>query len=618
VVLVVAASVAAISLRYLWTAGPAEGSVAACFRIVMLIGHSIALSTFALLPLLLIVLLRVRRNLLIATATLLTTALFAGLLIDTQVYSLYRFHINAGVMNLLLGGAAGATFIFPKMMYVQAGVTLLFLITLAYVIARVSFREAHTAIPISRRTRWALALCFLTIPAYQISYACADALSYEPIIRQPQALPISYGVTARETLQRLGLKVSNQPQDALVGGNTGGGLRYPLEPLTCAPQSRPNIIVIAIDSWRFDAMTARATPNINAFSRRGVRFLQHYSGGNATRIGVFTLFYGIPGTYWHRVLAERTSPVFIDSLLNQGYSINVFRSAPLFSPEFDRTVFARVPNARTRSDGARPAEWDRDLTDDFLRFVRARESRSPFFAFLFYDGPHSFDVPESFPMEFTPSAPQVNYLELTRARDPKPYWNRYLNAVRYDDSLVGEVLEELSQRDLLRNSVVVITGDHGQEFNDAGQGFWGHNGNYTRYQTQVPLLIFAPDLAPAQVNYRTSHFDVMPTLLSRYLGCSTPMPRYSVGRSLFEPGGRDMLVMSAYSEFAIVQPDVVTVVRNRGLEEWSADYRRHVEMSLQPALIQSALEQRSRFFRDVQIIKNYSCSPAADRSHSRA
>ena len=44
----------------------------------------------------------------------------AALLIDTQVYQLYRFHINAGVMNLLLGGAARETFDFSASMYLQA------------------------------------------------------------------------------------------------------------------------------------------------------------------------------------------------------------------------------------------------------------------------------------------------------------------------------------------------------------------------------------------------------------------------------------------------------------------------------------------------------------------
>ena len=96
------------------------------------------------------------------------------------------------------------------------------------------------------------------------------------------------------------------------------------------------------------------------------RFLDHHSGGNATRIGVFSLFYAIPGTYWHQMLSERRGPVFIEELQRLRYDIQVFRSTPIYSPEFDRTVFADVQLSRRKSDGERPVQWDRDLTDDFL------------------------------------------------------------------------------------------------------------------------------------------------------------------------------------------------------------------------------------------------------------
>src|SRR5688572_17426207 len=57
---------------------------------------------------------------LVAQGTALSVAILLAMLIDTQVYQLYRFHINAGVMNLLLGGAALETFDFSRSMYLQA------------------------------------------------------------------------------------------------------------------------------------------------------------------------------------------------------------------------------------------------------------------------------------------------------------------------------------------------------------------------------------------------------------------------------------------------------------------------------------------------------------------
>ena len=100
---------------------------------------------------------------------------------------------------------------------------------------------------------------------------------------------------------------------------------------------------------------------------------------NATRIGVFSLFYSIPGTYWHRMLAQRQGPVLIERLSKLSYDMQVFRSAPLYSPEFDRTVFSQVRPVRTFSQGKSPAARDRDLTDDFIRYLDTRSKAAPFF-----------------------------------------------------------------------------------------------------------------------------------------------------------------------------------------------------------------------------------------------
>jgi hypothetical protein len=381
-----------------------------------------------------------------------------------------------------------------------------------------------------------------------------------------------------------------------VGADRSSGtLSYPLQPLACsAPPAPLNIVVILIDSWRFDELNAAVTPNIDTFARRATRFMDHYSGGNATRIGVFSLFYSIPGTYWHRMLAHQRAPVLIEQLSNLGYDVQAFRSAPLHSPEFDRTVFAPIKSIRKRSDGTSPAARDRDLTRDFIRYLDGRSDARPFFALLFYDAPHSFDYPADYPTVFEPSLAHVNYLKLRPGTDPKPLLNRYRNSLHYVDSLVGEALTNLTNRGLLDNSVVIVTGDHGQEFNDSGQNYWGHSSNFTRFQTGVPLLVYAPDLVPRVYSHRTTHFDVMPTVMRDYLGCDAPFAAYSVGQSLFEPGGRETIVMSEYADFAIMHADQTAVVRKHGLELRDSN---HVEIHdrLDPKVIEAALEQKTRF-----------------------
>jgi hypothetical protein len=50
--------------------------------------------------------------------------------------------------------------------------------------------------------------------------------------------------------------------------------------------------------------------------------------------------------------------------------------------------------------------------------------------------------------------------------DPTPFFNLYKNSAYYVDSLVGRIIDDLKRNGRLNNTMVIITGDHGQEFND--------------------------------------------------------------------------------------------------------------------------------------------------------
>ncbi len=86
----------------------------------------------------------------------------------------------------------------------------------------------------------------------------------------------------------------------------------------------PNIMFIVIDSWRADTFNADNSPNLWSYAQNGKIFNQHYSTGNATRTGIFGMFYGIPGTYWHGMIVNRQSPVFIYRLQVLKLSLGLF------------------------------------------------------------------------------------------------------------------------------------------------------------------------------------------------------------------------------------------------------------------------------------------------------
>jgi membrane-anchored protein YejM (alkaline phosphatase superfamily) len=589
-----------ISTRYYAVADLDSSAVALLFRGIMLIAHFVALCAVLLSPVLAIAMLWPRPRYIIAIGSTWACLIVLALLVDTQVYQLYRFHINAGVLNLLLGGAARETFIFSSAMYAEAFAIALVFVFAVIAISVLLWRSIIRARPRRRRIGVMAGLLLVCVAGFHLGHVWADAIAYEPVLEQTAVLPFRYAATAKRFLRARGLEVRQRQALSASPRTESTALSYPLDPMDCSGPAQPtNIVFIVIDSWRFDEMNARVAPQITAFARNASRFLDHHSGGNATRIGVFSLFYSIPGTYWHQMLTEQRGPVFIDELQRLGYDIQAFRSAPIYSPEFDRTVFADVSLSRVRSQGAGPADWDRDLTNDFLAYLDARNgSAAPFFAFLFYDSPHSFEVPPEYPRVFLPSADHVNYFQLHARADPTPLRNLYRNSVHYVDSLVGKVLDRMRKGGLLESTLVVITGDHGQEFNDTGGNFWGHGSAFSRYQTGVPMLLYVPGQQAAVVRHRTTHFDVAPTLLREHLGCTSALETFSVGRSLFDPAERHPLVLSEYADFAIVERDRITVVRKHGMQTFTPDYAK-LESPLDSGATRSALEQKARFYRSV-------------------
>jgi membrane-anchored protein YejM (alkaline phosphatase superfamily) len=168
-------------------------------------------------------------------------------------------------------------------------------------------------------------------------------------------------------------------------------------------------------------------------------------------------------------------------------------------------------------------------------------------------------VPDDAPRVFQPAWEQINYLALNKNFDPTPYFNRYRNALHFVDGEVGRVLDALRRSGTMDNTFVIVTSDHGEEFNDTGKNYWGHNGNFSPYQLQVPLMVRWPAWGLGEVNYLTSHFDLAPTLLQEIFGCSTAPAAYSVGTPLRQADDRRKYVTVVnYNETGIYQPDRVT------------------------------------------------------------
>ncbi|MEA1881068.1 MAG: sulfatase-like hydrolase/transferase, partial [Candidatus Marinimicrobia bacterium] len=93
----------------------------------------------------------------------------------------------------------------------------------------------------------------------------------------------------------------------------------------------------------------------------------------------------------------------------------------------------------------------------------------------------------------------------------------------------------------LENTVIVVLGDHGEEFNEFGR--FAHSYSFKNVQASTPFVMHIPGYSNSQYKV-TSHADVMPTVMD-YIGLSIPYNQFTTGKSL--------LTYDENLDFAIVQ-----------------------------------------------------------------
>jgi membrane-anchored protein YejM (alkaline phosphatase superfamily) len=518
-------------------------------------------------------------------------------IVNALVFAQYRMHLGPYVWGLVAGGAGSETFlVYSRTLPWLLGAGALLIVAVEAALFGLCVRMAEGRLRRLAGPAW-LALLVLFVGS-NLWYAWADAHFHVNITQESGHFPFVRPLTAKRAMRRIGL--TDFEHRPALPGSRNRTLFYPREPLRCSPQRRPNVLMIVIDAWRADHLAPRYTPNISALVPESTRFAHHVSGGNVTRFGIFSMFYGLSGNYWWPVLAHQTPPVLMTELQRQDYELKILGSAPLVQPEFDRTVFAGIDGLRLKTPGDTPHERDRRVVADMVGFLSdPARARKPFFGFLWLNSVHSYAIPPGYPLRFRPSWREVNHMALGPDFDRTPFLNRYRNALHFVDAEVGKVLDALDASGLAEDTLVVVTSDHGEEFNDTGKNYWGHNGNFSPYQVRVPLLVRGAGWPRGEaVKYMTTHNDLAPTLLTDALGCTTPPAAYSLGWPLRQTDGRrDFLVVVDYNDTGVYEPDRITLFSPfGGFPVYSHDYDRLAARGRMDR-VRAAAEDMVRFSR---------------------
>ena len=466
---------------------------------------------------------------------LLVAPLHLILLFDAGLYYRYGYHINMHIINIFTtpGGFEAMGMKSNEILTLVIGVIvfLFFHASLVFVFLRykkLSFPNKLFTIHNGIIAASAFVLIFVC-KFFIYSYSHYK-MNPTPLLAA-EAMPLYISGTSGSFFKKLGIKQPSRDAVRLkLQKNVSSLDKYPQKEIVREGQKKYNVVWIACESWAHRMFTPEIMPRTTAFSKRCVYFQNHYSGGNVTRQGVFSMFYGLPGNYWKSFLSARRGPLIIDWMLEDGYNLDCFTSAKFTYPEFDQTVFFNVPTANMISD-SQGKTWQRDQrnTERFLANIdkRSKENK-PFFAFFFLESPHH---PYDFPDEaiiYKDYLNPFNAAEVT-SKDKECIIKRAANACHHLDMCLGKIFQHLEKQDLLKNTIVVVAGDHDEEYFE--KGYLGHSSKFVNEQTKTTLLIYYPGVKPEVYKDMSSHLDIVP-ILSKFFGVKNDPSDYSCGLDL--------------------------------------------------------------------------------------
>ena len=517
-----------VMIGLFWPQVEIEGAQAWGYVLLSTLAYSGAYLLLAALPLGLLALLPRRlpgREVWLAGAaglggSLVLLAVYA----DYRLFSLYQYHFNGFVWNLLTtpGGIAalGATESTERTVAMQVAGIVLVNVAVLWLLHRYHDRGWQLPRRTWRRTAAAL---FCLLGVVELGFAYSVHTGQENILAAADAIPFHLKSGASKLFKRLGVEPRGKENMRLAGGE----VVYPAAPVDSSNLRPDNVIILVAESFRWDLLDPEITPNLWRFSQRATRYERHYSGGNRTRMGMFSLFYGIYAPYWYSFEKQRVPPVLMQVLRQQGYQMALHTSQSFTYPELHHTLFVDVPPENMHAIQQGDA-WRRDIQniDDLTRHIDQRDPKRPFFGFMFFESTHA---PYSFPEDraLRPDyLRDMNYIDLDLRNNIGGIHNRYVNAAHHIDAQVGRLLEHLERTGMLDKTAVLFTGDHGEEFMEKGRWGHGHGSTFPEEQIRVPLVLWRPGVEPAVVSHRTSHLQVAPTLL-HWLGVQQAPQTYS-------------------------------------------------------------------------------------------
>ncbi|HQH93771.1 MAG TPA: sulfatase [Candidatus Fermentibacter daniensis] len=337
----------------------------------------------------------------------------------------------------------------------------------------------------------------------------------------------------------------------------------------CGGYARPNILLVLIDTARSDHLSCygygrETTPHLDSLAEAGARFSRAMSGSPWTLPSMATIFTGLPERAHRARLSDGTFfgvdpalPYLPELLARSGYSTAAFFNVIYMSEHFG---FHRGFN-HFDCQGIEEVTLSRTAcatVDAFLSWLDTRDDDAPFFAAVHFFDPHAtYDPPAPYDTLFADPGYSGRFDNTWRvmadmfeansgavvidSAGVRNLVDLYDGELAYTDAEIGRLLASLRAGGYDGNMLVIIIGDHGEEFGEHGRFTHGHS--LQAELLDVPLILSGPGVPQGMVrNGPAGSIDIAPTILA---AAGLEPPAGLPGRDLLLPGEDEERILAA-------------------------------------------------------------------------
>ncbi len=302
-------------------------------------------------------------------------------------------------------------------------------------------------------------------------------------------------------------------------------------------KSPMNILFINIEGLRSDMLNPVNMPFLYKFAtERGFNLRKHYTTGNNTPGSLYGMLTGLAPYYFEPLRGNKFLNMPLEVLKKAGYIQSFYYNSPLQYEYIHRDIIERTQNKFCRAPGTKNDDYgprEQILVDRLINELKNDKGTRRFDYYLMNVTHFNYFYPEGckkFLPDYNSNFTIISGTQEKFKKDRVELKNRYMNAVCYTDQLLRQLITEMDKMGRLNNTILVISGDHGEEFWEHGS--FGHTWGLNNIQISPAALIYFPGISKSSIKYKyTSHQDFMPTVFD-LIGINTDWSLFTTGKSL--------------------------------------------------------------------------------------